>query len=120
MLAGKSQPQTGQTISKASYYEQCHGSAVLPRNRLDDIFISRQGLIFRLNLPARTATYIDAGKIIGKKKDLSPAERVHAHARLIESMNLLRPYPRVTGKILRFKTWRDLDEFNRTRASNRT
>lgn len=93
---------------------------MLSRNRLDDIFISRQGLIFRLNLPARTSTYIDTVKIIGKKKDRSPAERVRAHARLIESMNLLRPYPRVTGKILRFKTWRDLDEFNRTRAANRT
>jgi len=58
-------------------------------------------------------------KIIGQKRELSPVERLQAQARLNESMNRLRPYPRVRGKILRFKTWQELDEFNRTRAANR-
>lgn len=47
-------------------------------------------------------------KIIGKKKELTPVERLRAHARLNECLNRLRPFPRVGGKILRFKSWTEL------------
>lgn len=59
-------------------------------------------------------------KTIGHKRELTPEESVRAQARLIASVERLRPYPRVTGRILRFRDWQSLDEFNRTRAANQT
>lgn len=60
-----------------------------------------------------------AVKIIGSKRERSPAECLHAQERLILEMNRIRPYQKRRLGILRFKGWEDLNKFNRTRAAER-
>lgn len=56
-------------------------------------------------------------KIIGKKKERTPQEYHYLQCKLIEECNNSRPYKKPKGLVLKFRTWEDLYEFNRTRAA---
>lgn len=58
-------------------------------------------------------------KIIGKKKKLTPEGNLLKLEQLNKEMDALRPYKKPKGLILKFKTFRELDEFNITRASKK-
>jgi len=58
-------------------------------------------------------------RIIGNRKDRTPQERHRIQEKLIRSCNALRPYKKRRGIILKFKTWEELDQFNRTRAARK-
>jgi|JI10StandDraft_1071094.scaffolds.fasta_scaffold560101_3 hypothetical protein len=58
-------------------------------------------------------------RIIGTARELTPAEAIRQMEKLRLAMDTLRPYKKPRGKILRFKTWKELDDFNLSRAANR-
>ena len=55
-------------------------------------------------------------KIIGSKKDRTPLECLLAQNRLISELEKLRPNKKKKNLVLKFKTWKELDEFNLKRA----
>lgn len=58
-------------------------------------------------------------KTIGKKKELTPEERIQQLEALNREMDKLRPYKKPRGLVLRFKTWEELYDFERTRAAKK-
>ncbi|MBP7280065.1 MAG: hypothetical protein KBA66_00715 [Leptospiraceae bacterium] len=55
-------------------------------------------------------------KIIGSKKDRTPLECLLAQNKLISELEKLRPNKKKKNLVLKFKTWKELDEFNLKRA----
>ena len=55
-------------------------------------------------------------KIIGEKKDRTPLECLLAQEKLISELERLRPFKKKKGIILKFKTYKELDNFNLRRA----
>ena len=58
-------------------------------------------------------------KITGKPKVLNPEQSLQKLEELNEEMDMLRPYKKPRGLVLRFKTWDDLYQFTITRAANK-
>ena len=58
-------------------------------------------------------------KIIGKHRQRTPEENLRKLGELCERSGLLRPYKKIKGLILRFKTWDELYQFTITRASKK-
>jgi len=76
--------------------------------------------LFLLDLSDERAYSITAVKILGKRKTRSPLENIKAQSALIQELEKTRPYKKPRGLILRFKTWAELDAFNRERAAKKT
>jgi hypothetical protein len=55
-------------------------------------------------------------KIIGEKKERTPRECLLAQEKLISELERLRPFKKKKGIILKFKTYKELDDFNLRRA----
>lgn len=55
-------------------------------------------------------------KIIGEKKERTPEECLIAQSKLIFELEKFRPFKKKKGIILKFKTWKELDDFNLRRA----
>ena len=58
-------------------------------------------------------------KIIGKRKKLTIAERIHKMEKLNNELMQLRPYRKPKGMILKFKTYEELYQFALTRAAKK-
>ena len=57
-------------------------------------------------------------KVIGTKRDRTPEECLIAQEKLIAELNQLRPVKKPKGILLKFKTWKELEDFSRTRAAD--
>ncbi len=55
-------------------------------------------------------------KVIGERKERTPQECLLAQDKLISELERLRPFKKKKGIILKFKTWKELDDFNLRRA----
>ncbi len=58
-------------------------------------------------------------KVIGTKKIRLPEENLRKIEELAREAELLRPYRKPRGMVLKFKTWDDLYQFCITRAARR-
>lgn len=58
-------------------------------------------------------------KIIGAKKNRSPEENLRKIEELTREADLLRPYRKPRGMVLKFKTWDDVYQFCITRAARK-
>ena len=50
------------------------------------------------------------------KKERTPLEWLQAQNKLIAELEKTRPYKKKKGIVLKFKTWKELEEFNLVRA----
>ncbi len=58
-------------------------------------------------------------KVIGHQKPRTPKQNLQVLEELIRESEILRPYPKKKGVILRFKTWDELYEFTIKRAARK-
>ena len=58
-------------------------------------------------------------KIIGKRKELTIEERLRKMEELNAELDLLRPYKKPKGLVLKFKTWEEHYQFTLTRAAKK-
>lgn len=55
-------------------------------------------------------------KVLGNKKERNPLECIEALSKLNLDLKKLRPDSKKKGIILKFKTWKELEEFNLKRS----
>lgn len=58
-------------------------------------------------------------KAVGKKKYASPRELLAQGQRLRERVERWNPYPRIRGKVFKFRTWEDLEKWRLSQTNPR-
>jgi len=58
-------------------------------------------------------------KVVGNRIAETPAEYLAQAARLYESLERWNPYPRPRGKVFKFRTWEDLEQWRQSQTNPR-
>lgn len=58
-------------------------------------------------------------KVVGNRKASNPVEYLREAAALYQSLERWNPYPRPRGKVFKFRTWEELEQWRQSQPNPR-